>query len=227
VQAEEVGRRVDIAGAVGALHLHRVVELGRDERVVGDDLHVERLGAVRDELADAPEAEDAERLAAQLGAAEVLALPTAGGQRGVRLRDVARDREQQRHRVLGRRDDVRARRVDDDDAALRGGGDVDVVDPDAGARDGAQVRRAGEQVGVDLRRRADDDRVVGGDPLLELLARPVIAAVDVEAGDLEHVEAGVADVLGHEHAHLRGAVGGAAVRAGGGDGSHQAIPSTT
>jgi hypothetical protein len=92
---------------------------------------------VRDELADAPEPEDPQRLAAQLGAAEVLALPAPGGQRAVRLRDVARQRQQQRERVLGRRDDVRARRVDDDDAALGRRGDVDVVDADAGAADGA------------------------------------------------------------------------------------------
>ncbi len=49
----------------------------------------------------------------------------------VGLRDVARERQQQRHRVLGRGDDVRLRRVGDDDAALGRLGDVDVVDADA------------------------------------------------------------------------------------------------
>jgi len=134
---------------------------------------------------------------------------------------VAREREQQCERVLGGGDDVRARRVDDDDPALGGGSDVDVVDPDAGARDGAQVRRKGDQRGVDLRRGADDDRVVRRDALLELLARPVIAGVDVEARDLEHVQAGLADVLGDEDAHAGGRLGGARIGAGrGGNGGH-------
>ena len=38
--------------------------------------------------------------------------------------------------------------------------DVDVVDADSGPSDHAQARRALEQLGVELRLRADDDRVV-------------------------------------------------------------------
>ena len=38
--------------------------------------------------------------------------------------------------------------------------DVDVVDADSGPSDHAQARRALEQPGVELRLRADDDRVV-------------------------------------------------------------------
>ncbi len=49
---------------------------------------------------------------------ELRALPRPAGQRRVRLRDVAREREQQRHRVLGGRDHVRLRRVGDDDPAF-------------------------------------------------------------------------------------------------------------
>ena len=77
---------------------------------------------------------------------------------GVRLRDVAREREHQRHGVLGGGDDVRLRRVGDDDAALGRGLDVDVVDADAGAADDAEVVGAVDQVGGQLRRRADQDR---------------------------------------------------------------------
>ena len=62
-------------------------------------------------------------------------------ERRVGLRDVAREREQQRHRVLGGGHDVRLGRVGDDDPALRGGLDVDVVDAHAGAPDHAQARR--------------------------------------------------------------------------------------
>ena len=72
---------------------------------------------------------------------ELRALPRPRDERRVRLRDVAGQREQQRERVLGGGDDVGLRRVGDDDAALGGGGDVDVVDADAGAADRLQARR--------------------------------------------------------------------------------------
>ena len=61
--------------------------------------------------------------------------------RRVRLRDVARERDQQADRVLGRRDDVRLGRVCDDDPLPGRRVDVDVVDPHPGAADHLQVRR--------------------------------------------------------------------------------------
>ena len=133
-----------------------------DERVVGDDLHPEADRAAGDLLADPAEAEHAERLPLELDAAPLRPLPAALLERGVRLRDVARERDHQPDGLLGGRDDRRLRCVRDDDAASRRGLDVDVVDADAGAPDHLQVRRALDQVGGELRRRADHDRVVVG-----------------------------------------------------------------
>ena len=117
------------------------------------------------------------------------------------LRHVAGQSEQQRHRVLGGRDDVGLRRVRDDDAHPGGGVDVDVVDPDAGAGDDLQAARLGEHVGIDLGGRADEDAVVVADALLEVVRGPVVAEVDVEPGRAQQVDAGVADVLLDEHLH--------------------------
>ena len=124
-----------VVGRLGLLGAELAEALGADEGVVGDDAHAEGAGADRDELADAAEAEHAERLALDLGAAELAALPLAGREAGVRLRDVAGEREHQRDRVLGGGDRVGLRRVGDDDALLGGGRDVDVVHADAGAAD--------------------------------------------------------------------------------------------
>jgi hypothetical protein len=112
----------------------------------------------------------------------------------VRLRDVARQREHQRDRVLGRRDDVRLRRVGDDDAALGRRGDVDVVDADAGAADHPQLLGAVDEVGGQPGRRADQDPVVVADALGELLVGPVEPEVDVELL-AQQVDAGVGDLL--------------------------------
>ena len=69
----------------------------------------------------------------------------AVAQRALGGADVARQRQQQRERVLGGGDDVRLGRVADDDARRRRGVDVDVVDADARAADHAQPGRRRDQ----------------------------------------------------------------------------------
>ncbi len=70
-------------------------------------------------------------------------IPGAGRERGVRLRNVAREREQERDRVLGRGVDGRLGGVRDDDPAARRRVDVDVVHADSGAPDDLEpCRRA-------------------------------------------------------------------------------------
>jgi hypothetical protein len=194
VDGDEVGMGVDVGARLGLLDAELAVALGAHEGVVGDHAHAEAAGAGGDELADAAEPEHAEHLLVDLHPAELRALPLAAGQRAVRLRDVARQREHQRHGVLRGGDDVRLRRVGDDDAALGGRLDVDVVDPDPGAPDHAQVVGLLDQLRGQLRGRPDQDRVVVADALGQLLVAPVDPEVDVEALAQE-VHAGVGELL--------------------------------
>ena len=60
---------------------------GGDERVEGDDRHVEPDGPAGDLAADAAEADDAEGLAGELGADELAALPLALMHTGIRRRN--------------------------------------------------------------------------------------------------------------------------------------------
>ena len=142
VQGQEVGAREDLVER-RALDPQLAEPLGGDERVVRDDLHLQTERAPRHLPADAAEAEHAEHLVRELDTAPLRALPAALDQRRVGLRDVARQREQQPDRVLGRRDDIRLGRVRDDDAAPGRRVDVDVVDSDAGAPDHLEARRRG------------------------------------------------------------------------------------
>ena len=96
-----------------------------------EDGHLHRPGADRDGLPDLAETDDAERPAAQLQAGELGALPLAAAERRVGRRDPAGDAVEQGEGVLGGRDRVAGRRVDDDDAGARGRLEVDVVDADA------------------------------------------------------------------------------------------------
>ena len=93
---------------VGLLDAELAVALGADERVEGDDAHAEALRALRRRAgrcgrsrgcrASCPYSSTPENFERSQLAVDV--------SDGVRLRDVAREREQQRHRVLGGGDDV-------------------------------------------------------------------------------------------------------------------------
>ena len=200
VQGDQVGAAEDLLDAVEPLDPELAEALGGDELVEGDDVHLEALGALGDELADAAEADHAEGLAVELGALELGAVPAPGDQRFVRLRDVAEEGQSQRQRVLGGGDRVRLGRVGDDDAAAGGGGDVDVVDAGAGAADHLQVGRQLDQLRRHLRRRADQDRVVLADLRAQLVVGHVEAEIDVEVG-AQQVDAGVGDLLLDQNSH--------------------------
>ena len=89
-----------------------------------------------------------------------------------------REREQKPDGVLRGGDDRRLGRVRDDDPAAGRGLDVDVVDANARATDHLQPVGPLQDSRVDLRRGADDDRVIAADRLREVAVR---VHVDVEA----------------------------------------------
>ena len=158
--------------------------------VVGDDLHAEGRQPLRDQHADAAEADDADGLLVELDAGVLAALPLAVLERGAGRRDVAGGREHQRDRELGGGDDVGGRRVDDHDAGLGGGLDVDVVEADAGAGDDLQLRGRREGLGVDLGGGADEDRVDVGDGRQQLGAVGAVAVRISKSGPRASTVAG-------------------------------------
>ena len=83
--------------------------LRRHVRIAPEERHAEAARSLRDGHPDLPEADDAERPSPELHALEGPALPLAASDGGVGLRDAARQREQERDRVLGRGDGVAGR----------------------------------------------------------------------------------------------------------------------
>ena len=200
VQGEEIGRREHIFDRFGPLRADVAEPLRVDERVVRDDAHPQPDRAAPDLLPDPAEAEHAERLVRELDAAPAAALPASLPQRGVRLRDVAREGDEQADRVLGCGDDRRLGRVRHDDPATRGGRNVDVVDADTGAADHLQPPGALDQLGGELGRRADDDPLVVADHVFELR---VAVHVDVELL-LQQPDARLRDLLPDQDPHVPG-----------------------
>ena len=202
VDGEEVGLGDDLVERQ-QLDAELAGPVGRHERVVGDEAHPEAAGPVGDELADAAEAGDAERLVGQLDALPAAALPAPGDERGVGLGDVAGLGQQQRHGVLGGRDDVALRGVDDHHAAARGRLDVDVVEADPGPADDEQVGAGGEHLVGDRRRRADDQGVGADDGVEQLVGGQPGAHVDLVAGGAQAVQPAVGDLFGDQDARHR------------------------
>ena len=97
--------------------------------------------------------------------------------------------------MLGRRHDRRLRCVCDDDAAARRGVDVDVVDSHAGPSDHLQPVGPCDQLGRQLRRRADHDRLVAADRLREV---GFAVDVDLEAALAQETNPGVSDLFADE-----------------------------
>jgi hypothetical protein len=147
-----------------------------DVRVISNQPDSESRHPLGEQHPDAPEPDDADGLAGNLDTGVLRTLPLTALQRSGRGGGVAGHGKQQRHRLLGGRDDVGRRRVDHHHAAGGGGRYLDVVEADAGAGDDLELRCRGDRFGVDLRGAAHDQRVrvgEGGDQ------RGPVGAVDV------------------------------------------------
>ncbi len=199
MEGEEIGGAEYVVRAFDPFDTELTKALACDERVERDHPHSEPERPAGDLLADPAEAEHAERLALELDPAPGRALPATLLQGRVRLRDVARERDQEPDRVLGGRRDCRFRGVRDHDSAPRRGLDVDVVHPDAGAADHLQPLGALEQVCGQFRRGADHDRVVAAD-----LLGQIRVGVDVHVEPLaKELDPGIRDRLSDEDPRAR------------------------
>ncbi len=165
-------------------------------------MHLQADGARADDRADIAGADDAERLAGDFDTHELRLFPLAGLRRGIGGRQLAGDREHQRDGVFGRGDRVAERRVHDDDAAARGGRNIDIVDADAGAADDLEVGRSGDQLLGRLGGRADGEAVIIADDFgeLVLVLAELRLEIDFDAAITEDLDGGFRQFVGYENA---------------------------
>lgn len=105
--------------------------------------------------------------------------------------------------MLGGGDGVGGGRIDHEAPVLRGGRDVHVVDPHAGAAHDLEPPAGRlEDLAGDPGAAPDDEGVAEGDLGAQLLRAQVVGAVDVGEGP-EEVEARIAELLGDEDGGLR------------------------
>jgi len=123
-------------------------------------------------------------------------LPPPSLEGGVGLRHVAGLGQQQRHGVLGGRDDIRLRRIHHHHPTPCRGLDVDVVEADTCAADHDQIVRRLEHLGRDLSCGADDQRVSADDVGQQLIE--IELDIDHVAGATKPIEATIGDFFGHQ-----------------------------
>ena len=167
VHGDEVGVREKLVEA-DQLNADATGSISGQNRIVADHFHLEPDRAVRDDAPDVTEANDAERLVADLGAGEFAAIPFSGMNRSVGCRDVPRQRHHHRDRMLGSRDAVAGRAVHHDDSATRRRFDIDVVNADARAPDHFERRGRVDYFAGDASAAANQQRVVGRDYFRQL-----------------------------------------------------------
>ena len=175
---DKVCRRKDVVERPDG-HTECLCTLLIDVRVIRNDVHVESERTLRNAAADTSHADHAKGLAAQLHTDERLAIPRPRVHRRIRRRNLACEREHHRHRVLRRGDCIAARRVDDNDTALRRRLYVDVVHADTCASDDLEFIGAREHIRRHLRRGAHHERIVVTDDLHEFLVRNLVSHIDL------------------------------------------------
>ena len=209
MQRDEIGAleqivKLDLLDA----EIHRA--LRRQERIIGDHPHAQAQRAVGDDRADIAGADDAERLAGDLDAHEAVLLPLAGLGRSVGLRDLPRQRQHQRDRVLGGGDRIAERRVHHDDALGRRRRDIDIVDADAGAADDLQVLGLLQNFRRHLGGGADREAVIvaddGGE--LVLVLAEIGLEIDLDAAILENLHGGGRKSIGDQNFGGHGSMSG-------------------
>ena len=163
MKREDVGLRVDLLERSCRLDAELAEPIRGHERVVRDDAHPEPERAMGDLAADPSQSEHTERLAGELDSRETCPIPDSGRKCSVCLRQVARQREQERDRMLSCGVDGRLGSVRHDDPAAGCRLDVDVVHADACPSDDLEAVCVLDERRIDRRRRADDDRVVVAD----------------------------------------------------------------
>ena len=198
VDRDEVRPREELVELDG-LDAVALGRLTREVGVEGDDVHAKAEGPARDLGPDAPEPEHAQHLAEELDPLEPALLPAAALQRGVGRGDTPRERQEERHRVLGDRGGVATRRVHDDDPALGGGVHVDRVHARAGAADDFELEAGLHHRARDLGGAADDQALVVADARDEGRLREGAFDVDLEPLFAECVDADGVQAVGDEN----------------------------
>ncbi len=163
--------------------------LGRQERIVAEQVHLKCLGSLGDRLADAAESDDPERLVGELRAHVFGPIPAALDEALIRRGHIAREGEHQGDGMFGGAHGVAGRRVHHDDAEPGGGLRVDIVGADSGPHDRLEPLVAFERLGRDFDAAAENGAIELGERRPQGVALESGAHFEFDARGVEHRQA--------------------------------------
>ena len=138
MQGDEIGLgKQGIKVSLFNAHFNRAI--GCEERVKGHDLHSQTQRTAGNNRSDIARTDQAQRLAGNFNAHEIIFRPFARLRLRIRLWQLPRKREHQGDGVFGGRNRVTKGRVHDDHTLGRCIRDIDIVDADARAANHLQV----------------------------------------------------------------------------------------
>ena len=199
VQRDEIGPRQQPL-QFDLLDADLLRALFAQERIERNHPHLQAQSARSRDRTDIAAADDPERLGGDLDAHEAVLLPLAGLRRGVGGGNFARQSKHHRNRMFCGGDRIAERRVHHDHAARRGGGNIDVIDADAGAAHDLQPRRAFEQLRRHLGVGADRQPIVVADDFGEFVLVQTGLDVNRDAALAEDFDGGGREFVGDENA---------------------------
>ena len=211
VEGDDVGSGEGFIGRGGETDLHFIGAGLGEEGVIGDNLHVEGLGALGELGSDAAHADDGEGFTVEFDALEGFTggFEITGNDSGVAEGDVAGGGTHESEGVLGGGNGVSGGRVHHNHAVGIGGITIDVVDADAGAANSLEPGGGGEDLGGDLGLGANDESIVFADDFQQFVGREPDLEIsgDVRMG-IEKLNTDFRNRVGDQNAtwHSRGAV---------------------
>jgi hypothetical protein len=181
------------------LDTHELGPIHRYERVVGHQTHAERQRPLSHQGTDPAQPDDTEGFAIELDAFPLGSLPLPCHQGGVGLRNVPSLRQQQRHGLFGRGQDVGLWGVDHHDPAFGGRRNVDVVEADAGPSHHHQIGAGRQHLGGHRGGRPNHQRLSPHDGTQQLVGGQSQLDIDVIPRLGHQVEPGLSQFFGDEH----------------------------
>jgi len=163
-----------------ARNAQKVESLVRDVRIERRDVHSERSCTKCNFASDSPQSDNRETAAAKLGAEQVAAVPATFAHRSRCAWNVSHESDKRSKEKLGNGDRVSCRGIDDRDAKLGCGRNVDVVGADTRSADYAKFCSALEYGGRKLCRASPDECVIVSDSLRQLCLRECRHFIDDE-----------------------------------------------
>lgn len=171
MQGDEIGIGHQIVQLIDQLDLQTARARRREIWIECHYAHAKSDRAPAQLATDPAHSDNPERFVIELNPFQIFTIPTSTAHGGIGLRNFPRHRKQKGKCVFGRGNGIATGCIEHDDPAPGRSLNIDIVDANAGAADGAQLHASVQNPGRNFRLAANDDGAEVGNDLGELRFR--------------------------------------------------------